>query len=143
MTRPTPTAVRTTPPSRRWTARRLALGGATTLLGLGAVSLLVLYLFTPIGERYREAAVDAAPLADVTEVDLVDSRFTPASIVVPAGTTVTWHWTDDEDHDVWFEDGEGTAVRSTGTWSRTFTESGAYRYTCRLHLFMDGRVVVE
>lgn len=140
MTRPAPT---TTPTADGWTARRVALAAAGTLLALGVVSLLVMYLFTPIGERYREAAVDATPLPGVTEVDLVDSRFTPASIAVPTGTTVTWHWTDGEDHDVWFEDGTAAETRSTGSWSRTFTDAGEYRYTCRLHLFMDGRVIVE
>lgn len=134
----TPTA---TPTTR--TGRRLLLAVTTGLLGLAVTTLVVMYAFTPIGERYREAAVEAAPVVGVTDVDLIDSRFVAASIAVPAGTTVTWHWTDGEDHDVWFDDGVGSVVQADGTWSRTFSEPGEYRYTCRLHLFMDGRVVVD
>ena len=136
------TAPATTPVRRRPSRGRIAALAVGAVLVLAAIATVSVW-FSPIGERYREAAVEAPPLVGTTEVDLVDSRFTPASIAVPTGTTVTWHWTDGEDHDVWFTDGTGTAVRGTGTWSRTFTEPGEYRYTCRLHLFMDGRVVVE
>ncbi len=113
---------------------------------LAVVALLLVALvsvgLSPIGERFRENADDAAPVTGVDQVDLRDSRFDEASIAVPVGETVTWVWTDGEEHNVVFDDGPASEVVASGTWSRTFEEPGEYRYTCTLHAFMDGRVVV-
>ncbi len=84
----------------------------------------------------------AEPVTGVTTIDIVDSTFQPASVAGPVGTSVTWVWTDGEAHDVVFADGPSTAVQATGSWSREFDAPGEYLYSCTLHLFMDGRVVV-
>lgn len=115
------------------------------VLAIGALVLVALVSvgLSPIGERFRENADDAPPVTGVDEVALADSRFVEASIAVPVGTTVTWTWTDGEEHNVVFDDGPASDVIASGDWSRTFDAPGEYRYTCTLHAFMDGRVVVE
>lgn len=124
----------------RWRRRGRVVG--LVLLGILLVTLVSVGL-SPIGQRLIENADDAPPVRSVEQVDIVDSRFTPASIAVPVGTSVTWTWTDGEAHDVVFADGPGSEVVTTGTWSRTFEQPGEYRYSCTLHVFMDGRVVAE
>ena len=113
---------------------------------LAVVALLLVALvsvgLSPIGERFRENADDAPPVTGVDQVDLRDSRFVEASIAVPMSETVTWVWTDGEEHNVVFDDGPASEVVASGTWSRTFETPGEYRYSCTLHAFMDGRVLV-
>lgn len=136
----------TTHTNRRPTGRRprrpspLVIG----LLAVLAVAAITLVAFglSPIGQRFLADADAAPPVTGVDVVPIVDSRFVPASIAVPVGAEVTWEWTDGEDHNVVFEDGPASPVQASGTWSRTFAEPGEHAYTCTLHAFMDGRVVV-
>lgn len=135
---PTPTPIESDGGRRRLRPRHLVVA----VLALLLVALVSVGL-SPIGQRFFENADAAAPVTGVDEVPIVDSRFERASISVPAGTTVTWRWTDGEQHNVVFDDGPASEVVATGTWSRTFDTPGEYGYTCTLHAFMDGRVVVE
>lgn len=75
------------------------------------------------------------------QVDIPRSAFEPAVVEVPAGTTVTWTFTDNTDHNVVGE-GFESDVLSDGTFTHTFTEAGTYDYQCTLHGGMRGRVVV-
>jgi plastocyanin len=80
-------------------------------------------------------------------VTLRDVAFSPASLSVSRGTTVTFRWRDDNiEHNVI---SKGTkrfpsiAARETGSRSRTFTKAGTYRYVCTLHPGMSGRITVR
>lgn len=73
--------------------------------------------------------------------------YTPATLTVKVGETVTWNF-DDRGvlHDVV---GIGTAegelrsrLMQTGSYTHTFTEPGTYEYTCSLHPEMTGTIVV-
>lgn len=136
-------------PTTGTTATTPTTGGRRLRPRHGVIAVLVLLLvatvsvgLSPIGQRYLENADAAAPSTGVDEVRIVDSRFDRASISVPVGTTVTWRWTDGEEHDVVFDDGPASEVVDAGAWSRTFDSPGEHRYSCTLHAFMDGRVVV-
>jgi plastocyanin len=122
------------PASRR--RRRAALALAVVVVVAAASS-------ADIARRWLEDAASQAPVEGTTEVALRDDRFVPASIAVPAGTTVTFTWDDDGAvHDVVFDDGVRSEPLGDGSFERTFTTPGEYAYTCSLHAFMDGRVVV-
>lgn len=112
------------------------------VVAVGLVGTLVGFWFSPIGERWRDDAAARPPTLDVSTLDIVDSNFVPASVQVPVGTELTWRWTDGEDHDVVFDDGVSSSVQADGSWSRSFDTAGEYVFTCTLHAFMDGRVVV-
>ena len=76
-------------------------------------------------------------------VTVSNNRFTPASTTVPAGTTVTWTWNSCASdgyggttcvvHDVTFDDGQHSAARENGAWSRSFSAAGTYPYRCTRH----------
>jgi plastocyanin len=72
--------------------------------------------------------------------------FSPASLEIAAGTTVTWTNMTDTAHTVM---GEELAFEDSGpfgqgeTYSQTFTEPGTYRYQCGPHPFMTGTIVVS
>lgn len=70
--------------------------------------------------------------------------FTPASVTVAAGGTVTWTGTDAEPHTVTatgrFDSG---IIAARGTYRRTFPTAGTYAYVCIIHPGMAGTVVVR
>jgi plastocyanin len=81
-------------------------------------------------------------------VQIVDYDFTPNTITVKAGDTVTWTDLDTSDH--WVVAAPTSPTRfdlgrqSTGG-SVTFTIAapGSYPYFCNLHNYMKGTVVVS
>jgi plastocyanin len=99
-----------------------------------------------------EASAEEVP-ADAVETDevaAVDFAFAPASIVVPAGTTVTFSNEDSARHTV--TAGTPTAPEpeafdlelpgAASTVAFTFDEPGTYAYFCEPHPFMRARVTV-
>ncbi len=81
------------------------------------------------------------PVAGVTEVAVRDDFFVPAAIEVPAGTTVTWQWEGNNQHNV-VGDGFESPVQDQGEFAYTFSEPGTYDYRCTLHGGMNGEVLV-
>ena len=80
--------------------------------------------------------------------------FDPSATTVPVGTRVTWTWhacsgdgyggTTCISHQVLFDDGTTSGMQSDGTWSRTFTAAGTYKYHCTVHgTAMSGTVTVQ
>jgi plastocyanin len=90
-------------------------------------------------------------------VMLSESSFNPSNISIAAGTTVTWEWnscTGDGyggystcvSHSIAFDDGSGitSATQSSGTFTRTFSTKGTFKYHCAIHgQSMSGQVVVQ
>lgn len=72
-----------------------------------------------------------------------DSSFTPTVIHVAQGDTVTWTNTEDVVHDILGEDWGQQRLVKGSTLTRRFDNAGVYPYTCNLHPFMVGAVVVE
>src|SRR5579883_1206106 len=72
-------------------------------------------------------------------------NFTPATITVPVGATVTWVNHDDVPHTVTsstkaFDSG---TIDSDKQFSFTFTTAGTYNYFCSIHPFMTAKVIVQ
>ena len=82
-----------------------------------------------------------------TRTVVVDNNFfSPSAITILRGTTVTWEWAPGASrHSVTFDDGESSAVRDAGTFSRTFDFAGTYTYYCTVHgrAVMSGAVEVR
>ena len=73
-----------------------------------------------------------------------DFVFSPSSLSVLTGDTVTWtnNGTAPEGHDV---TGDGLAsgnLQEGQSYSNTFTSAGTFNYICSLHPFMTGSVTV-
>jgi plastocyanin len=89
-------------------------------------------------------------------VMLLAASFDPSSITVPVNTTVNWQWNSCSGdgyggygtcvtHSIVFDDGSGITsdTQSSGTFSRTFTKAGTYKYHCAIHgQSMSGSVTV-
>jgi plastocyanin len=79
-----------------------------------------------------------------TAVSIVDFAFQPASIEVPAGSTVTWTNTGGAPHTVTADNGafDSGQLAPGASFSQTFTTPGTYTYHCDIHPRMTGTVVV-
>lgn len=109
---------------------------------IALVALVTLALLAGAGTLFVRAELDpGAPVAGVTEVAVQDDAFAPAAIEVPAGTTVTWRWEGEGEHNV-VGDGFASPNQVDGEFAHAFAEPGAYPYQCTLHFFMRGEVVV-
>ena len=75
-------------------------------------------------------------------------QFTPSSITVAAGSTVTFAF-ESVAHDVFFDDAPAGAPASISTptanasVTRTFPTPGRYVYNCHVHPGMSGVVIVQ
>jgi plastocyanin len=89
---------------------------------------------------------DSANLAagDADTVMVEHMAYTPDSVTVPVGATVTWTFGDAAiPHDVVFDDVNIASEQITdGTFHHIFTEPGTYTYHCSLHPNMTGTVKV-
>jgi plastocyanin len=78
------------------------------------------------------------------EVFIEGMAYTPSTITVTAGTTVTWTNKDGVAHTVTsagnFDSG---SIGSNGTWSHQFTTAGTFQYVCTFHASMNGTVKVN
>lgn len=81
------------------------------------------------------------------EVWIQGMAFSPSTITVAAGTTITWTNQDAVNHTVTSTDNTGLLNSSTisngGTYSYMFATAGTYAYYCKVHPSMTATVVVN
>jgi plastocyanin len=101
----------------------------------------------------------ATPTATATQagntqtVIITDSSgsfaFSPASLTIKAGTTVTWKNNTTAPHTVTSDDGKSfdsgasNPIAPGGTFSFTFTTAGTFAYHCAIHPFMKATIIVQ
>ena len=103
--------------------------------GLGGVTGLLL-----------ASGVLLAATGDPSMVSIDNFIFTPATLTVKAGTTVTWTNKDDIPHAIASATSVFTKSKALDTddaYSFTFSTPGTYKYFCYLHPHMVGTIVVE
>jgi plastocyanin len=85
------------------------------------------------------------PSGTNAEVTIDNFSFTPQTLTVPVGSTVTWTNHDDIPHTVVSTDGVfKSKVRDTDEkFSHTFTKAGTFPYFCSVHPKMTGQIVVK
>lgn len=79
-------------------------------------------------------------------VSIDNFTFTPQTLTVKAGTTVTWTNRDDIPHGVaWTNNAfaKSGALDTDDKYTLTFTTPGTYQYFCYLHPHMVGTLVVQ
>jgi len=118
---------------------------------IGRAALAVMVMVVGILSIGPGAAQPARAMS--TSVDIKDLAFSPATIQVNQGDTVTW--TNDEEimpHDVTSgtmgaaDLGQlfGSELLTPGqTFSMTFPDAGEFVYLCKLHPTMTGVVIVQ
>jgi plastocyanin len=85
----------------------------------------------------------AIPQPSGAMVHILDNSYSPRTLTVPVGTTVTWMHTGTVKHTVTATGLFDSGILSPGaTFRYTFTSPGTYTYRCELHSGMSGTIVV-
>jgi len=128
------------PPSA--TSPSVTFGSGATTPGMPGMSGMPPMSGPPAGTS-APATGTAAPVAG-NAVSIDNFAFVPATLTVPAGSTVTWTNHDEEPHTVAASDGSfhSPGMGSQGTYSHTFPTAGKFDYVCSIHPFMHATVVV-
>jgi plastocyanin len=97
------------------------------------------------GNRKIYAAPADAQSAAETAIKIDNFSFTPATVTIPAGTTVRWTNRDDIPHTIVSDDKmfKSKALDTDEQFTYTFTKPGTYSYFCGLHPKMTAKVVVQ
>jgi plastocyanin len=94
----------------------------------------------------RAASAAAAP-AMRPAVTISNYSFHPATLTVARGSTVIWVNRDDDVHTIESTDGpeafHSAALDSGNQFGFTFHRAGTYHYTCSVHPYMRGLIVVR
>jgi plastocyanin len=112
-----------------------------TRLVLVALAGLLALALGACGTDEASTAATAAGNGEPT-VTIQDMAYTPETLTVQAGITVTWVWNDGAiAHDVKGDDFRSKVI-SEGTFSHRFDQPGSYDYLCTLHPNMTGTIEV-
>lgn len=109
--------------------------------------LALILLIALAGNTPRAAAQDAAEVL-IVEPPLKPVQtwtYTPATLTVKAGTTLTWRNTGGVAHTVTADDGktfESGNLPKNATFSLTATAPGSFSYHCKYHKWMKATIVV-
>jgi plastocyanin len=100
----------------------------------------------------------AAPaMAANQDVTVGNNFFSPVEVSVNGGDTVTWHWAPTGTHSVTSRSGQaesfdsdpgdsnpvGVGRPASGTFAHSFSQTGCFRYYCKLHGSMQASVRVN
>lgn len=91
----------------------------------------------------KEAPKTAGAASSLVLLDQM--AYSPDVIKIKAGTEVKWRNKDSSVHTVTADDGSFSSgpLDEGGEFKKMFTKPGTYSYTCEMHPFMTGKVVVE
>ena len=117
--------------------------GLTMLLALGAILSCQAY-----DGASGPPSISGPPGGGGGGVNVIvgDNSYTPQTVTVGTGETVTWTWRGVNAHSVTFLSGGpgGSGVQITGTYQASFATAGKYAYSCQVHgTAMTGLVIVQ
>ena len=101
-------------------------------------AMAVLFAMVALPGWAQDAATSAVSIDNFT--------FTPQTLTVKAGTTVTWTNKDDIPHGIASDNNafrRSKALDTDDKFAFTFTTPGTYKYFCYVHPHMTGTIVVQ
>ena len=121
--------------------------GRARPIALGVIALCCGLAFRVDPGGLQLWATGVAQASEARDVTIANYTFSPGTLTVPVGTTVTWTNRDFEVHTVTADDTPPT-FKSAGldtddSFSFTFNKAGTYSYHCSLHTHMTGKIVVQ
>jgi plastocyanin len=94
------------------------------------------------------APATPAPLGGSNEIVIKNFAFSPASLTIKTGTTVTWSNQDGAVHQVASDpvtpvEFTSDSLANGASYQFTFTKPGTYTYHCTIHPTMKGTIIVQ
>jgi len=116
------------------------------LLIAAAVTVIALSFGLSKVSHARPVADEQNTSGGKFQVKIDNFSFGPATLTVPAGTTVTWVNHDDVPHNIVSSEGKtlkSPVLDTDQKFSYTFSQPGTYAYFCGIHPRMTGKVIVQ
>lgn len=109
------------------------------------VVVFAISAMTAVLPSVTSAATDAVPVGIVDAGEISAWGYGPSSTTVTVGQSVTWTNTGTSPHDATAADGSwGTPLLQAGESATvTFATPGTFAYTCVLHPWMQGTIIVS
>jgi plastocyanin len=88
------------------------------------------------------------PVAELNTIMIKNFAFSPATLTIKTGTTVTWMNQDGVPHQIASDPGSVVAFTSESlengaSYQFTFNQTGTYAYHCTIHPPMKGTIIVQ
>ena len=119
----------------------LIIGGILVALTL----IFVFYLLPRMKQSPELLPNGTTPTPSISQsndISIKNFQFSPATLTVKKGTTVTWTNNEFEAHTIDSTTFSSATMNQGDSFSFTFTTSGTFDYTCGLHPTMVGKVIV-
>jgi plastocyanin len=93
----------------------------------------------------QPATTSPPPSPQTYAVTISNFSFSPATITIKVGSTVTWTNKDGTTHTVTSNSGvfDSGNLAPNATFSYTFNSAGSFSYHCSIHTYMTGTIVVQ
>jgi len=75
-------------------------------------------------------------------ISIKNFAFSPGTITIKSGTTVTWLNEDSAPHTIKFATFNSNILNNGATFQFTFNDAGTYDYYCAIHPSMKGKIIV-
>jgi plastocyanin len=135
---------------QKHTARRVsALSPILKHLNTGTLALAMFVVLALLSSTHGKDSQtrDSAPVrATKTEVTIDNFSFSPNTLTLSVGATVTWINHDNVPHVVSSTGNqfkESTVLKTGQTFSHSFMATGTYSYFCSIHPRMTGTIIVK
>lgn len=79
-------------------------------------------------------------------IEIKNYVFSPSSLTIKIGDTITWTNNDGVSHTITSDSGselDSQTISDGQTYSHTFNSAGTFNYHCSIHTGMKGRIIVE
>jgi plastocyanin len=76
-------------------------------------------------------------------INIENFAFSPATLTVKAGTTITWTNNDGAPHQIKSLTFNSDSLKKGQSFSFTFAKVGTFDYSCGIHPSMLGKIIVE
>jgi YVTN family beta-propeller protein len=98
-----------------------------------------------VGQAPRKVVVQQQAAVAGVQVSIANFAFTPPSVLIGVGQSVTWTNDDGAPHGLSYGDGApGTSLLLPGAqFTRRFDEPGSFTYNCPVHPYMSAKVIVR
>ena len=112
---------------------------------ISLIAALIVWLVAVGSSPKSFAATPDEKSPSEAAVKIDNFSFSPATITVPAGTTIRWTNRDDIPHNVVSDEKtfKSKVLDTDQEFTFTFSKPGTYSYFCSIHPHMTGKVVVQ
>jgi plastocyanin len=135
---------------QKHTARRVSvLSPILKHLNTGTLALAMFVVLALLSSTHGKDSQtrDSAPVrATKTEVTIGNFSFSPNTLTLSVGATLTWINHDNVPHVVSSAGNQfqkSTVLKTSQTFSHTFMATGTYSYFCSIHPRMTGKIIVK